>query len=61
MRTLLAGLKQYRQLGLSTCLLMAAFALPAQAVVYQAESYNNFFDTTAANTGGAFGGYADEI
>lgn len=53
MRTLLAGLKQYRTLGLAS-LLLTTLALPTQAVVYQAESYNNFFDTTAGNTGGAF-------
>lgn len=61
MRTLLAGLKQYRTLCLTSCLLLAAFALPTQAVVYQAENYNNFFDTTPGNTGGAFRGDAVDI
>lgn len=61
MRTLLAGLKQYRTLGFTSCLLIAAFSFPAQAVVYQAENYNNFFDTTAGNSGGAYRSDAVDI
>lgn len=54
MRSLLTGLNKYRHLSIPGYLLLAALASPAQAVVYQAESYTNFFDTTAGNTGGAF-------
>ncbi|WP_331352891.1 glycoside hydrolase family 19 protein [Cellvibrio sp. UBA7671] len=48
-------------LALPGCLLLAALANPSQAVVYQAESYTNFFDTTAGNTGGAFRNDAVDI
>jgi len=61
MRNLLAGLKKYRHLSVPGCLLLATLASPSQAVVYQAESYNNFFDTTAGNTGGAFRNDAVDI
>ncbi len=54
MLNILAGLKHYRHLGIPGCLLLTALASPSQAVVYQAESYTNYFDTTAGNTGGAF-------
>lgn len=54
MRNLFAGLQNYRHLSIPGCLLLAALAVPSQAVVYQAENYNNFYDTTPGNTGGAF-------
>jgi predicted chitinase len=31
-----------------------AFSAGAQAVIYQAEDYNNYYDTTAGNSGGAY-------
>lgn len=34
--------------------LLLAAALPAHAVKFQAENYNNYYDTTAGNTGGAY-------
>ena len=62
MLSLQKGLRSHRQSGLlrcsliaaAGCLLFAAFAAPTQAVVYQAENYTNYFDTTAGNSGGAF-------
>lgn len=42
-----------------TALLLAA--TNAQAVIYQAETYNAFYDTTAGNTGGAFRSDAVDI
>lgn len=62
MLSFLAGLHNYlrlhhhqpRQLALGSCLLLAIFASDSKAVVYQAENYTNFFDTTAGNAGGAF-------
>lgn len=42
-------------------LTLGALALPTQAVVYQAESYSNFYDTTAGNSGGAFRSDAVDI
>ncbi|WP_231591820.1 glycoside hydrolase family 19 protein [Cellvibrio sp. pealriver] len=42
-------------------LLCAALAAPSQAVVYQAENYNAFFDATAGNSGGAFRNDAVDI
>ncbi len=54
-------LTQVRHLATPALLLLAAVALPSQAVVFQAESYNNFFDTTPGNTGGAFRNDAVDI
>lgn len=42
-------------------LTLGALALPTQAVVYQAESYSNFYDTTVGNSGGAFRSDAVDI
>src|SRR5687767_6148611 len=54
MLSVLAGLQKYRHITIPSFFLLAALASPSQAVVYQAESYTNFFDTTAGNTGAAF-------
>lgn len=40
---------------------LGTFALPTQAVVYQAESYTNFYDTTPGNSGGALRNDAVDI
>ncbi|HEX7765060.1 MAG TPA: carbohydrate-binding protein, partial [Cellvibrio sp.] len=61
MITLLSRLTQMRHLATTGCLLLATLAMPSQAVVFQAENYNNFFDTTPGNTGGAFRNDAVDI
>ena len=43
-----------KTLTLGAGALLAALSLSAQAVVFQAESYTYFYDTTPGNTGGAY-------
>jgi len=61
MINLLSRFTQKYYLALTGCLLVAAMSNPSQAVVFQAENYNNFFDTTPGNSGGAFRNDAVDI
>ncbi len=48
-----SGLKAIT-LGAACLLVSAVFSSPATAVVFQAEDYNLYYDTTPGNTGGAY-------
>lgn len=56
-------MKPLHWLSLKTlsAMLLGAISLSAQAVVYQAENYNAFYDTTPGNSGGAYRGDAVDI
>ncbi len=60
MRTLFPPVRHWLSL-LGASLALGTLALPTQAVVYQAESYTNFYDTTPGNSGGAFRNDAVDI
>lgn len=61
MTSITNGLYQQWLPLLAAGLTIGALALPTQAVVYQAESYSNFYDTTPGNSGGAFRNDAVDI
>ncbi|ACE85809.1 glycoside hydrolase family 19 protein [Cellvibrio japonicus] len=61
MRTFLTGLQQYYSRLFIAGFLLWGLALPSQAVVFQAENYTNFYDTSPGNSGGAYRSDAVDI